>query len=154
MRLSEKLLKDLQQAMRDRDAPRRSTLRVLRTVLTNAEIAAESPLSEEEEMQLVATEARQRREIIEEYARAGRQDLVEEAKAELAIIEEYLPRQMTRPEIETLARQAIAELDARDLSQLGEVMRHLMPQLKSQADGRLVNEVVRQLLSTGQSHAS
>lgn len=148
MTLRDQLLKELQQAMRAQDVPRRSALRLLRAALTNAEIAAGSPLSEEEEVEIVSKESRQRREIIEEYTRAGRHDLAEQARAELKVIEEYLPHQMTGPEIESLARQVIAELRAKDAPRLGEVMRCLMPQLKGQADGRVVNEIVRRLLST------
>ncbi len=149
MSLKDKLLQDLQQAMRDQNATRRNTLRLMRAAIGNAEIESGQPLNEVEEVEILTREAKRRREAIDEYSPLGRKDKVDEAKSELAIIEEYLPSQMEHAEIEALARQTIAESSVKDLSGVGEVMRRLMPQLKGQADGRLVNEIVRKLLSDG-----
>jgi uncharacterized protein YqeY len=150
MELRDKLLKDLQQAMRDKDAQRRSTLRLVRAAVANAEIETGRPLSDEEVLEIINREASRRREAIQEYGQAGRQDLVEQEQAELSIIEGYLPRQLSQEEIEAAAREAIAELGVGSPSQMGEVMRYLMPQLKGRADGRLVNQMVRELLSEDQ----
>ena len=96
---------------------------------------------------MINREAKNRREIVAEYSKLDRQDLVEEGKSELHILEEYIPSQADRVEIETLARQTITELNAHDLSQMGPVMRQLMQQLKGRVDGHLVNQVVHDLLS-------
>ena len=146
MELQDKLLQDLQQAMRTHEVARRNTLRLMRAALFNAEIDVGRPLSEAEELEILKREAKRRREAIEEYTPLGRLDKVEEAKTELVIIETYLPRQMERSEIETLARQVIAEVKASESSQVGEVMRLLMPRLRDKADGRIVNQIVRGLL--------
>jgi len=147
MNLQEKLMEDLQQAMRAKDVRRCSTLRLLRAAVTNKEIEAKRPLTDQEVLGIISKEAKQRRETIEEYSKGGRQDLVEQEQAELAILKEYMPRQLGQDEIEALVREAIAELGVRGLSQIGAVMRHLMPRLKGRADESLVNQVVREVLA-------
>jgi len=145
--MRDKLLQDLQQAMRVKDITRRDTLRLLRSALANAEIATGHPLDEAEEMEVITQEAKRRRDAMNEYAPLGRQDLVEQAKTELTIIEEYLPRQMTRDELEVLVRQLVAELAMKDSKSVGEIMRHVMPRVKGRAEGRLVNDIVNDILS-------
>jgi hypothetical protein len=147
MTLKNQLQNDLKEAMRAKDVARRSTIRLLRAAIKNAEIEVNHPLEDEEVLEVVNKEAKRRREAITEYEQAGRQDLVEQEQAELAIIETYLPRQMNREEIETVVHTVVADLNAQSLADLGAVMGHLMPQLKGRADGHLVNQVVRQLLS-------
>lgn len=147
MNLQRKLLEDLQRAIRTKDVQRRSTLRLIRSAVKNAEIEEGRALDDEEILEVIIREAKRRREAIGEYRKAGRQDLVEREQAQLGVIEEYLPRQLSREEVELLAREAIAELGVQDLSQIGIVMRDLIPRLKGRADGRLVNEVVREILA-------
>ena len=96
--------------------------------------------------QVLTKQAKQRRESIAEYTKAGRDDLVEQEQYELEIIEAYLPQMMSREEIEVLVKQAIADTGATSSKDMGKVMGKLMPQVKGKADGRLVNEVVRDLL--------
>lgn len=147
MSIREQLLIDLQKAMKAQDVARRSTLRLLRAAITNEEIEAQHPLNEAEELDVIAREAKRRREAMDEYAPLGRLDLVEQAKTELAIIEGYLPKQASRLEIEELARQVIVEFGGQSKVQMGDLMRRLMAQLKNRADGRVVSEVVREILS-------
>ena len=147
MPLPDKILKDLQQAMRARDKQRTQTLRLLRAALKDAEIKAGQPLTDKDALNIIAREAKRCRVAIEEYGDLARQDKVDETQTELAVLEEYLPRQMARGEIEEIARQIIAEVSEPEPPQIGEVMRRLMPQLKGRADGRLANQIVRELLS-------
>ena len=99
-------------------------------------------------MQDVLTkQAKQRRESLAEYTKAGREDLAEQEKYELDIIESYLPQMMSREEIEVLVKQAIVDTGASSPKDMGQVMGKLMPQVKGKADGRLVNEVVREQLA-------
>jgi uncharacterized protein len=147
MTLKNQLQGDLKEAMRAKDVARRSTLRLLRAAIKNAEIEVGHPLEDEEVLEVINKEAKRRREAITEYKQAGRQDLVEQEQAELAIIETYLPRQMNREEIETVVHKVIADLNAQSLADLGKVMGRLMPELKGQADGRLVHQIVRDILS-------
>jgi uncharacterized protein YqeY len=117
--------------------------------LTEAQLAAldRTSLDEAEALAVIQREAKSRRESIADAEKAGRADLVAANEAELRIIEAYLPKQLSRDEVAALARAAIAEAGATDLKQLGAVMKLLTPRTKGQADGRLVNEVVRELLT-------
>jgi uncharacterized protein YqeY len=111
-----------------------------------AEIAKLVPLSDAEIQNLLATEIKRRRDAIAELETAHRPELLQEATAQLNVLLVYLPRQMSREEIETAAKQAIAELGVSGPQAMGAVMGQLMPRLKGKADGKLINEVVRELL--------
>ena len=147
MNLKEKLTEDLKQAMRQGDERRKSTIRLVRAAITNAEIERGEELSDDEVLAVIAKQAKQRRESVTEFARGGRQDLVDQEEEELQILLSYLPAQMSRDDIEIAARQVIAEVGATSMAQMGEVMRRLMPQLKGKADGSLVNQVVKEILT-------
>jgi len=150
MSLKDKLTEDLKQALRQKDERRKSAIRLAMAAIRNAEIEKRRELDDGELLQIIAKEVKQRRDSIAEFAKAGRQDLIDQEKAELEVLLAYLPRQMTREEIEEAARRVIQEVGATGLSQMGEVMRRLMPQVKGRADGRLVSEVVRALLTEGE----
>jgi len=146
MTLHEKLMEDLKDAMRTSDERRKSTLRMLRSAIHYKEVEVQHTLSDEEVLDVIAKQVKQRQDSIAEYTKGRRQDLVDEETAEMKILASYLPKQLTREEIAELARAAIQKLGAADLKQQGLVMKELMPQVKGRADGKLVNEVVRQLL--------
>ena len=116
--------------------------------LRNAEIAAGRTLEDAEALDVLAKEAKRRQESIEEFRKAGRQDLVEQEEAELAVLTAYLPKQLTREEIEQAARAVIEQTGASGPRDIGKVMPVLMQQLRGRADGREVNAVVRELLAS------
>jgi uncharacterized protein YqeY len=147
MSLQDRLTEDLKQAMRQGDERRKSTVRLVRAAITNAQIERGEELGDDEVLAIIAKEAKQRREAITEFTKAGRQDLVDQEEEELRILLSYLPAQMSRDEIEVAARQVIAEVGATSMAQMGEVMRRLMSQLKGKADGSLVNQVVKEVLT-------
>jgi len=149
MSLKIKLADDLKQAMRQGDERRKSTIRLVKAAITNAEIEQGKELNDEEVLAVIASQTKQRRESVAEFAKGGRQDLVSQEEEELQILLSYLPAQMSRDEIEAAARQVIAEVGATSPAQMGEVMRRLMPQLKGKADGSLVNQVVKEILTGG-----
>ena len=140
---------DLREAMHSGATQKRDVIRLLRSALRNAEIAKGGPLSEEEELDVLAREARQRRESIEEFRKANRSDLVAKEEAELAIIQSYLPPALTREELVAAARQVIAEVQARGPGDKGTVIPRLIAQFRGRADGREINEIVTELLSGG-----
>jgi uncharacterized protein YqeY len=146
MTLQEKIMNDMKEALRSGDELRKSTLRMLRSAIGYKEVEVQHPLSDDEVLDVIAKQVKQRQDSITEYAKGGRQDLVDQERAEMEILMSYLPQQLTREEIEALARQAIQKLGVTDIKQQGLVMKELMPQVKGRADGKLVNEVVRQLL--------
>ena len=139
MPLQTRLQEDLRQAMRAKDAMRRSVLRYLRSEIHNAEIVQQKELDDEGVLDVLSRQAQQRRDSIEAYESANRQDLVEREKGELAIILEYLPQQLTRAEIDELVEQAIADSGASGPADMGKVMGRLMPQVRGRAEGREVS---------------
>lgn len=148
MPLKEQLTADLTDAMRQSDEVRKSTLRMLLAAVNVAEVAGSErkQLTDEQVLQVLTRQVKQRRESIAEFEKAGRQDLVDKEAAELKILETYMPPQMPREEIEAEARKAIAEVGAKAPSDKGKVMKTLMPRLSGRADGRDINEVVTALL--------
>ena len=139
MSIQARMQEDIKQAMRARDVLRRSVLRYLRSEIHNAEIAQQKELDDEGVLTVLSRQAQQRRDSIEAYEGANRQDLVEREKGELAIILEYLPQQLTRAEIDSLVEQAIAETGASGPADMGKVMGRLMPQVRGRAEGRDVS---------------
>lgn len=146
--LRQKLLDDLKQAMRGGDKVRRSVIRLVIAAIKNTEIARQTALDDTDILGIIAKEARQRRESIEAFRQGNRQDLVAQEEVELAILNEYLPRQMTRQEITVAARQVIEGIGAQGPGDKGKVMPQLIAQLKGSADGREINAVVTELLTS------
>lgn len=145
--MQEKLMTDLREAMKSGDKIRLEVLRMARASIKNAEIAQQKSLDDPDILGIIAKEGKQRRESIAEFKKANRQDLVDKEEAELAILLEYLPEQISREEIVATARRVIEEVEARGPGDKGKVMQKLMPQLKGKAEGREINEVVTELLS-------
>lgn len=133
--------------MRQREVLRRDVIRMALAAVRNAEIASREELDEPGVLGVLSKEAKQRRESIAEYRKAGRDDLAEREEAELAIIAAYLPQQLSRDEIAEAVRTVIGETGASGPQDIGKVMPPIMQQLKGRADGRAVNEVVRELLA-------
>ena len=146
--LKQKLVDDLKQAMRERDKVRCSVIRLVMAAIKNAEIARQADLDDGDILGIIAKEVRQRRESIEAFRQGNRQDLVAQEEAELAILQGYLPQQMTREEIVAEARRVIEEVGAQGLADKGKVMPKLIAQLKGKADGREINAVVTELLTS------
>ena len=147
--LRQKLSDDLKQAMRGGDKVRRSVIRLVIAAIRNAEIARQTALDDDTDLLgIIAKEVRQRRESIEAFKQGERQDLVAQEEAELIILNEYLPRQMNRKEIIVAARQVIEEVEAQGPGDKGKVMPQLITQLKGRADGREINAVVTELLTS------
>jgi len=145
--LKEKLQADLHQAMKDRDNVKRSVLRLLLAAIKNAEIAKLDSLDNPDILGVVAREVKQRNESIEAFKQGDRQDLVAQEEAEMAILKEYLPRQLSREEVIIEARQVIEEVGAQGPRDKGKVMSKIMARLKGKADGREINEIVTELLN-------
>jgi uncharacterized protein YqeY len=147
MGLKERLQGDLKEALRARDERRKSVIRMALTVITNAEVEKGGDLDDPGVAAVLQKEARQRQDTIAELRQTDRSDLLDKEEAELAILEEYLPKLLSRDEIVAEARQVVAEMGATGMGQMGPVMSALMSKLKGRVDGRLVNEVVHELLS-------
>jgi len=147
MALKERLQEDLKQAMREKDQVRLRTLRLALAAIKNREIEVRGELSDADVAAILQREAKQRRETLDELEQVDRPGLAASEQAELEILTEYLPKQLGHEEIADLARQVIADMNAEGPQQMGLVMRTMMAELKGQADGKLVSQVVRELLS-------
>lgn len=146
MSLKETLQQDRVAAMKSGDTEKRNTLGLLLAAIKQEEIDNQTTLDDTAVQALLTKQAKQRRESIADYEKAGNPEMAASEQAELTLIESYLPQQMGRDEIMAIAAEIVAELGVTDAKGMGQVMGKLMPRLKGQADGRLVNEVVRELL--------
>jgi len=146
--LKQKLADDLKQALRQGEKVRLLVIRLVVSAINNAEIARQAKLEDADIYGVIAKEIRQRKESIDAFKQGNRPDLVAQEEAELAVLQEYLPQQMSREEVVAAARQVIGEVGAQGLGDKGKVMPKLIAQLKGKADGRVINEVVSELLSS------
>ena len=146
MTLQEKLQQDLKDSMLSGDTERRDVIRFLRSAIHNQEIATQSELGDEGVISVLSKQAIQRRDSIDLFKEANRLDLVEKEEAQLAIIGEYLPTQLTEEDIVALVRSAVEATGATEPRDIGKVMGLLMPDVKGKADGRIVSRIVQDLL--------
>jgi uncharacterized protein YqeY len=153
MSLYDTILSDLKNAMKAKDKDRLRVLRSLKAALLEKEISerkgGQAKLTDEQIVQVLTKAAKQRKESIEQFESAGRNDLVENEKVELAIIEEYLPEMMSADKVAELVDEVIAQVGASSPQDMGKVMGAIMPKVKGKADGSMVNKIVRQKLSNG-----
>lgn len=146
MSLVDKLQEDMKHALKSRDELRLSTIRLLRSSVSYARIEKGVELTDEEVINVLSREAKQRREAIDAAERGGRSDIADKEKAELEIISEYLPKQMDEAEIEAIAREVAAEVGAADIKDRGKVMGPLMKRIKGRADGKIAGQIVEKIL--------
>ena len=139
----------MKEAMKAKEAgkQRLSVIRLVRGAVRQLEIDGKKELGDEDVLGVISKEAKQRRDAIEEFKKGGRDDLVAAAEAEIAILMEYLPKQLSKDEIKSLVQEAIAASGATSPKDMGKVMKELMPKVKGRADGKLVNEVVKEALA-------
>lgn len=147
MAFREQLQQDLTDAMRAKDNHRKLALRMVLTAIQLAEVEKKEALTDAEMLEALRKEVARREDALEMVRQAGRDDLVGEDVIELEILRAYLPKMMDESEVVALAQAAIAAVGASSPSDVGKVMQALMPQVKGKADGRLVNQTVRKLLS-------
>ena len=148
MTLAEKIVSDLTASMKAQDAARTSTLRMVKAAMMNRQIEKGGPLDDEELSRLLRSLVKQRRDSIEQYQKAGRQELVDKEAAEIEVIEGYLPQAASREEIEAVVVEAIASTGSNSMKDMGKVMKAAQTALAGKnADGRVVSEIVKSKLS-------
>ncbi|GAB6990667.1 GatB/YqeY domain-containing protein [Paenibacillus pini] len=146
MNLSERLNEDMKQAMKSKDKFKLSTIRMVRSTIKNLEIDLKRDLDDSEVLDILSREIKQRKDALQEFEKAGRDNLVASSKAEIEIIGQYLPAQLSEEEIKVIVQQTIQETGASSKAEMGKVMSALMPKVKGISDGKLVNQVVQQFL--------
>ena len=146
MSLKTQISDDLKKAMIEKDAARRDAVRVIQAAIKQVEVDSRKDLDDAAVMDVLQAEAKKRREAITNFEQAGRTESADSERFELTLIETYLPKQLTREEIEAEVKAAIAQTGVTSSKEMGKLMGVLMPKVKGRADGKLVNEIVRALL--------
>jgi len=147
MTLKERLMEDLKEATKAKEKIRLSTVRMIRAAVKNKEIAKQKELDDQGVLEVLSSLGKQHKDSIEQFRKGGREDLACNEEKELRIIFSYLPPQLSYEELQARVKQVILESEAASPKDFGKVMKILMSQLKGQADGKLVGEIVRELLA-------
>jgi hypothetical protein len=146
MGLREIIDTDIKNALKSGAKDKLSALRMLSAALKNKQIDKRRPLTEEEVVETVRSLIKQRKDSIEQFAKGGRQDLVDKEAAEVVVLEVYLPQQLSREELDAMVRDAVTQTGAQGAKDMGKVMKALIPMVGGRADGKLVSELVKQTL--------
>jgi len=147
LKLIDQIHDDLKKSMKAKDGNRVSVLRFLLSSIKYREIEKKDPLDDDEVLAEITASAKRRRESMEAFTEGGRMDLVEKEGSELAILQEYLPEQLSPDEVRSVVQEVVEAVSATSANDFGKVMKELMPRLRGKADGKLVSEVVREALS-------
>ena len=145
--LKEKLLEDLKESMKDKNVTRKNVVQMVRAAILQVEKDKQIEVTDEQIIEIIAKEAKKRRDSINDYEKSGRQDLLNQINEEISILEEYLPEQLSIEEIEIKVKEIIAELGASSIKDMGMVMKAAKEKLGASADGKVINEVAKKLLS-------
>lgn len=147
MSLLQELSSDMISAMKEKDKETLSVVRMLKASVQNQQIELGHDLTPDEEVAVMSHEYKQRKESLDEFKQADRQDLIEKTEAELKIVEKYMPKQLSAEEVQDIVKQSIEKAGASSMKDFGKVMGIVMPQVKGKADGKLVNQTVKEQLS-------
>jgi uncharacterized protein YqeY len=146
MSLKDTLLEDLKTAMREKDTIGKNTIQMVRSAVLQVEKDNKITLDDGGIIEVIAKELKKRKDILPEYEKSGRQDLIDDLKTEIKTLLKYLPEQLNEEELEVIVRQAIEDTGSTSLKDIGKIMKTVMPQVTGRADGRMVNQVVKKLL--------
>ncbi len=146
MSLKEQLLEDMKNAMKDKDVVAKNTIQMARAAVLQIEKDNRITLDDDGVIEVIAKEVKKRRDVLPEYEKSGRQDLIDSLKAEMDVLLKYLPQQLTEEELEVIVRQAVEETGAASPRDMGKVMQAVMPKVKGRADGKMINVIVKKIL--------
>ncbi len=146
MSLKEKLMEDLKAAMKDKDIIRKNTVQMVRSSVLQFEKDNLTELDDEGVLDVIARELKKRRDVLPEYEKSGRDDLIADMNKEIETLLAYLPKQLTPEELEEIVVAAIAEVGATSMKDMGKIMAAVMPKTKGRADGKMINAIVKEKL--------
>ena len=144
--LKEKLLEDLKTSMKEKDEIRKNTVQMIRAAILQVEKDKAIQLEDNQIIDIIAKEMKKRKDSLSDYEKSGREDLIEAVKKEMNIISAYLPKQLTKEELTEIIKQIINEVGATDIKDMGKVMKAAKEKIGASADGKSINEVVKELL--------
>lgn len=147
MLILDHLNQDMKQAMKDKETLKLSVIRMLKSSLKNEEINLGRSLNEDEELSILSRELKMRQDSLQEFEKAGRNDLADKARLEIEVVKSYLPAQLSTDELREIIREAVNASGATSKKDMGKVMGILIPKVKGRADGKLVNQLVSEMLS-------
>ena len=147
MSLKETLMRDLKTAMKTKDKRAKDTITMVRAAIKQKEVDERVELDDEGVLKVLSKEIKERRGSIEEFEKAGRDDLVESTKAEIDVLMKYMPEQLSDEELEKLIRQVMEENNITEKKQMGLLMKNIMPKVQGRADGKAVNAIVNRILN-------
>ena len=145
--LKEKLMEDLKEAMKEKQTLRKNVVQMIRAAILQVEKDKQIELEDNQILEIIAKEAKKRKDSLADYEKSGREDLINQVKEEIEIISEYLPKQLTKEEITEIVKQVIEETGATSIKDMGKVMKPAKEKMGATADGKTINEVVRELLN-------
>ncbi|OPX44287.1 yqey-like protein [Ruminiclostridium hungatei] len=146
MSLKDLLLQDLKDAMKDGDAVRKTAVQMARSAVLQVEKDTKVTLDDDGIVEIIAKEVKKRMDTLPDFEKSGRDDLIDNLKAEIEVLKKYLPQQLSESEIEIIVKNAIASTGAASAKDIGKVMQAVMPETRGKADGKLVNQIVKNLL--------
>ncbi|WP_129596763.1 GatB/YqeY domain-containing protein [Anaerophilus nitritogenes] len=146
MLLKERLMADLKEAMKEKNKMKKSVVTLLRSAIKQYEIDHKVELDDESILDIISKQVKQKKDAIDEFTKGDRQDLVDEAKAEIDILMGYLPEQLTKEELSQIVSQVIDEVGANSMKDMGKIMSAIMPKVKGRADGKTINQIIKQFL--------
>lgn len=147
MNLKEKLAADLKTAMKEKDKVTKNVITMIRSDIKQWEVDKRQDVSDEEVIQIISKQVKQRKDSIEDFGKSGREDLVEQNRKEIEVLQAYLPKQLTEDEIRGIVQEAIDKVQPESKSDMGKIMGMVMPQVKGRGDGKLVNKIVNEELN-------
>ncbi len=145
--LKEKLLEDLKNSMKDKNIIRKNVVQMVRASILQVEKDKQIELDDNKIIEVIAKEAKKRKDSLADYEKAGREDLISQIKEEISILEEYLPKQLSAEELEVKVKEIIEEVGATSMKDMGNVMKAAKEKIGAAADGRAINEMVKKLLN-------
>lgn len=147
MSLKERLMEDLKDSMKSKDKVRKDTITMIRAAIKQKEVDERRELSDDDILDIIAKQLKEKKMAIEEFRRGQREDLVQLTEQEMDILLDYLPKQLSEEELEAIVLETIKEINAQSIKDIGNIMKAVMPKVKGRADGNMVNKIVRKILN-------
>ena len=145
--LKEKLLDDLKKSMKEKNVVRKNVIQMVRAAILQVEKDKQITLNDDQIIDIIAKESKKRKDSLVDYEKSGREDLINEIKEEIAILTEYLPKQLSMEEVEAIVKDVIAEVGATSMKDMGKVMKTAKEKIGASSDGKTINEAVKKFLS-------
>ena len=146
MSLKEKLMEDLKNSMKNKDTVRKNVVTMVRASIKQREVDERIELSDEDIIDIISKQVKEKRDVIEDFKKGGREDLVALTNKEMEILLEYLPKQLSEEDVEKIVRETITEIGAKSIKDMGMVMKSVLPKIKGKSDGSLVNKIAKKYL--------